>query len=70
MKPKFDETIPAEISRLALERITSRQSFLTRSDIDAGTKRLHLLWYILAVPDFHLTKPEKAFQRGREQEND
>ncbi len=27
MKPKFDETIPAEISRLALERITSRQSF-------------------------------------------
>jgi hypothetical protein len=66
----FDETIPAEIRRLALERITSRQSFLTRSDIDAGTKTLALILVHLAVPDFHLTKPEEAFRRGRKQEND
>ena len=44
--------------------------FLTRSDIDAGTKTLALILVHLAVPDFHLTKPEEAFRCGREQEND
>jgi len=66
----FDETIPAEIRRLALERITSRQSFFDPIRYRRRHKTLALILVHLAVPDFHLTKPEEAFRCGREQEND
>lgn len=60
----YDPRVPQPIRDLALERIRTKRSLGTRTDIEEGLRIEALLAIHSALPDYELKRGEKALVSG------